>query len=268
MPTAPNPFNELYITENVSPDRFVAMFSPLIVSDTLQLFSSGNVVLTGTQGSGKSMLLSLLRPEIRLAYLGAGEPFPLETIDPSLARFIGCGINLTSSGSYTFGQRPIEVDGQESPNALPVYFGDFLNYWIVRDLLNTLDRLVNSQNAGLLRSLGINSDRRSFDAFAVRLARAECWFDYLRNVSDYVSLKVRIQERLREYRSFLNYNSDSLPVEIKETKTIAGEPISKSVLRLWAQGVVAEGTRFLIQVDQYEELVRLETCIPRAGYAS
>ena len=63
-----NPFNELYVTETIRSDQFVKIFSPVIVKNVEALFLPGNIVLQGVQGSGKSMLLALLKPEVRLAY--------------------------------------------------------------------------------------------------------------------------------------------------------------------------------------------------------
>src|SRR5665213_200368 len=132
-----NPFNELYVTETVSSSAFVRIFSPFILKNAAALFLPGNVVVKGMQGCGKSMLLSLLKPEVRIAYAEAQEDFPLAG---KYAKFFGAGINLTRSGAIDFGQRYIGGSGDEM-EILPIYFGDFLNYWIVYDVLNTLSIL-------------------------------------------------------------------------------------------------------------------------------
>ena len=95
MNTRINPFHENYITETTTPENFVKLFSPLHLSETLDilaLFQPGNVILTGVQGTGKSMLLALLRPEIRIAYENQSVDFP---IPDEYKRFIGAGIHLT-----------------------------------------------------------------------------------------------------------------------------------------------------------------------------
>src|SRR5690606_26953249 len=102
-----NPFNELYVTETIGDEEFVHVFSPMLVDEAIELYQPGNVILMGVQGCGKSMLLSLLKPEIRLAYQSQGFPLP-----PRVSRFVGAGINLTRSGAIDFGQRAIE----DSPN--------------------------------------------------------------------------------------------------------------------------------------------------------
>ena len=81
-----NPFHELYVTEDIKSDRFVRLFSPYFVQHAHSLFQAGNVILTGLPGSGKSMLLSLLTPEVRLSYLKTETEFP---IPERISNFIG-----------------------------------------------------------------------------------------------------------------------------------------------------------------------------------
>ena len=71
-----NPFNNLYYTESLSASHFVKIFSPALLSEarTHELFQPGSVVLTGLQGSGKSALLNLLKPDVLIAYLNSDEP--------------------------------------------------------------------------------------------------------------------------------------------------------------------------------------------------
>src|SRR5580700_6945212 len=107
MPQQINPFQVLYVTDSPDPNVFVQLFSDYPVRFSHPLFRPGHVVLKGTQGSGKSMLLNLLRPQIRLAYHKTGAPLPL----PSNVRsFVGAGINLTLSGILDIGQRPLTHD--------------------------------------------------------------------------------------------------------------------------------------------------------------
>src|SRR5205823_971259 len=111
---------EPYIAETVPPEQFVSLFSPFLVKDVqdgLALFQPGNVILKGVQGSGKSMLLNLLKPEFRIAYKKAGEEMP---IPRKLSRFIGAGINLTRSVAIDFGQRTIEPDHFDDMQSLPI----------------------------------------------------------------------------------------------------------------------------------------------------
>ena len=63
-----NPFHTLYATEGINELDFPAIFSPTLIPLVLPLFQPGNVMLSGTQGTGKSMLLALLDTDIRLAF--------------------------------------------------------------------------------------------------------------------------------------------------------------------------------------------------------
>ena len=80
-----NPFAELYVTESIGTEKFAELFSPVLAneSQTHALFQPGNIFLTGLQGSGKTALLSLLRPEIMIAYrrVGAHWPLPEELVE-------------------------------------------------------------------------------------------------------------------------------------------------------------------------------------------
>src|SRR3569832_777550 len=102
--TSANPFFELYVGERISSVEFETIFSDALVRHAESLFLPGNVVVTGVQGSGKSMLLSLLRPEIRLQYAKSGARFP---VGEDLLDFLGCGVNLAHSNAIDFGNRTI-----------------------------------------------------------------------------------------------------------------------------------------------------------------
>ena len=70
MISSTNPFAELYVTESIGTETFAKLFSPILAreSQTHALFQPGNIVLTGLQGSGKTALLNLMRPEVMIAY--------------------------------------------------------------------------------------------------------------------------------------------------------------------------------------------------------
>src|SRR5688500_14483501 len=89
-----NPFHELYVTESIGSDAFVRLYSDKLVNHTTALFKPGNVILKGLPGTGKSMMLNLLKPSIRLAYKKSGVSFPVPS---RFSKFIGAGINLIRS---------------------------------------------------------------------------------------------------------------------------------------------------------------------------
>lgn len=246
-----NPFQVLYVTDSADPGAFVNLFSDIPVVHASALFELGNVVLKGTQGSGKSMLLNLLHPSIRLAYARAQIPFPIDT-----PQFIGAGINLTLSGALNIGQRPI---GDAQEELFPLYFADYLNYFVFADLLNSLELM--SENAEVFES-AVNGSK--LDRFAKVIAGDDCWFGYLDECCDFNSLKSKIVERLTAYRRFHQYNGD-LPAQINETKTGIGEPLSRAVDALRASNVITKDTPFFVRIDQIERLYRSDVLRPNLG---
>jgi hypothetical protein len=249
-----NPFNELYVTETVSSSAFVRIFSSFILKNASALFLPGNVVVKGMQGCGKSMLLSLLKPEVRIAYAEAQEPFPLSG---KYAKFIGAGINLTRSGAIDFGQRNMG-DSADETEILPIYFGDFLNYWIVYDVLNTISLLCEKADGKVAKELSISITPDKLESFTQSIKTNRCWFGYLDDVRTYQELRSRLSLRINSYLNFLNFNSDVLPDEIRHSKTTVGEPIAKVAEHLRSAGIVAEDVHLIVRIDQYEELIRLE----------
>ena len=97
-----NPFFELYVGDRISAHEFVTVFSPLLVEHTEALFLPGNIVVTGIQGCGKSMLLSLLKPKVRMEFYTAREVFPVRE---DLRRFICGSVNLAHQNVIDFGYR-------------------------------------------------------------------------------------------------------------------------------------------------------------------
>jgi hypothetical protein len=261
-----NPFDSLYVTETIDPESFVSVFSPFIAHDTSSLFQPGNVVLVGTQGSGKSMLLSLLKPETRVAYAMAGKQFPISP--EGTGRFIGAGVNLTRSGAIDFGQRPTS-EGEDADEAA-AFFGDFLNYWIVDDLIKTLKTLIACRPAA--EGAGVASDAASkMDEFAIALACERCWLGSLEGATSIDEIVSRLQNRITDYRNFFNYNSSNVSPEIEGHKTSAGEPISVTAGLLRTTGLIDQDVNLFVRVDQYEELERLDEWQERqyaAGFAA
>jgi hypothetical protein len=251
-----NPFHELYVTETARPEEFVELFSPVLVPHALLLFQNGNVVLRGTQGSGKSMLLNLLRPEIKLAYQEAGQDFP---VPKKFAEFISAGINLTKSGILDIGQRPITKNGKDDERLFPLFFGDFLNYWIVRDILRTLQTVESAPHVFSYVAF------KNKENFAELLSSAECWFGYLAKAKGFDALLNAIEQRIQLYRAFHIDNIPALPDSLMETKTNIGEPISQAVQCLWESETLSERIPVFVRIDQHEVLSRSDDLRPTIG---
>jgi hypothetical protein len=245
-----NPFQELYVTDSPDPTTFVKLFSDFPVKSAPALFRPGNVILKGTQGSGKSMLLNLLRPQIRLAYIKADVAFPLEK---PLDAFIGAGINLTISGILDLGQRPLSDSPEKDLSIFPLFFADFLNYYVVRDLLASLEVMRFQPGA-----YGKLVNRDLYDAFAAQLACQDCWFGFLDEAKDFAGLCRILDERITAYKAFHQYNG-ALPSRIMETKTGIGEPIARAADCLREVGVIGKDIPVFIRIDQVERLLHSDS---------
>ena len=128
-----NPFHDLYLSEAISEDALVEIFSPNIVNLAGAVFEPGNVIVRGLQGTGKTMLLNLLRPESRIAYKKAGVKFP---VPKERAKFIGAGVNLRKCGALEFAQHLQKDSDERQVQELELLFGDFINYWVVSDIID------------------------------------------------------------------------------------------------------------------------------------
>jgi hypothetical protein len=113
-----NPFAEAYVTHTVSDEHFVRYFSPVLVASAGPILQQGNVVVKGTQGSGKSMLLRLLDPEIRISYFQIDpeqkNPATRYPVAENLRNFISTRVDLNKSGlldiSSTLPEKPTSSD--------------------------------------------------------------------------------------------------------------------------------------------------------------
>lgn len=252
-----NPFQVLYVTDDPDLNVFVDLFSDYPVQHVQILFRPGNVVLKGSQGAGKSMLLNLFRPEIRIAYKNSGTQFP---VPEDLRRFIGAGINLTKSGALNIGQRAIIETIEKDEEEFPFYFGDFLNYFIVRDILKTIATQEKQPEV-----FEIQIDGAKFDQFANAVSKDACWFGALDGCNSFNDLCKRIESRIIAYRRFHNNRTFNLPEEFFSTKTDIGEPIAIVAEYLKTLGVVPNETPFFIRIDQIERLYHSDVIRPSLG---
>ncbi len=251
-----NPFHNLYLSEAIGADRFVHLFSPLFVDHATALFQPGHVVLQGLQGSGKTMLLNLLKPDTRIAYYRSGQAFPVKGL---LGKFIGTGINLRKAGLIEFGQLVLPESTSRDLTTLALQYGDFLNYWVIADLLGTLQKFA-AEDRELRTQLGLSLDTKKLDHLARHLSQETCFFGYLDSCNDYAALVDRVRERILTYRKYINMNlKDGLPNEVQTTVSVIGEPISRLSGALKDIGILDRDTEVYVRVDQYEQLATLNT---------
>lgn len=244
-----NPFFELYVGDKLSSSEFINIFSPFLVKHAEALFLPGNVVVKGVQGSGKSMLLSLLKPDVRIQYAGTGIKFP---VPREISNFIGAGINLAHSNAIDFGYRAISSDVNETA----LFFADFVNYTILLDLLAGLDTLSVSSAADIA-DLHVDLSPDRVCAFVARLADAAVFQGTLEGCVALADVSRRISDRLNAYRRFLHMNDKQLDGGIRESKTDIGAPIAVAVELLKMSGVIGQDIPIFIHVDQYEELANI-----------
>lgn len=242
MKSEVNPFHELYVTEMVSPQEFVVLFSPFLVKYAQLLFKQGNLILLGSQGSGKSMLLSLLKPEIREAYFRRNENFPVPQL---LQGFLGAGVNINRSGAINIGQRPVSSDENQDKRLFPLYFADFLNYFVAQDILKSISFVKEHPDAFQKMVFFERADE-----FARSLADESCWFGYLDSVKTFEELVKRLDDRIGYYRQYHQFNIDQLPEEINASKTAIGEPISRIAYCLRETGLLSANLHLLIRIDE------------------
>jgi len=167
-----NPFYELYLADTISSREFVTLFSPELIPHVQSLFLPGNIVVVGMQGSGKSMLLTLLRAETRLKYEQVHHEFP---VPKERRRFISCAVNLAHGGATDFGYRDWPDD---DPREVEMMFGDFVNSLLALDLLNSVDLLLTQGNDRIRSEVGLRKDA-SLGAFASELAKRQFWNGWL-----------------------------------------------------------------------------------------
>lgn len=251
---ASNPFHDLYLSETISEDALVELFSPIIVDYSHVMFEPGNVIVLGAQGTGKTMLLNLLRPESRLAYAAANLDFP---VPKSLSRFIGAGINLRKCGALEFAQHLEQETSERQVQELQLLFADFVNYLIVIDMIASVEELIAAGDANVLKELGVSSSTGNLDKFAKKLAAEPCWFGALDGVEGIAQLNEKFAERIKHYRYFINLNTSQVPAGIRESKTVIGDPILKAAQALREAGVLEEDVKVFIRIDQYEQLTTL-----------
>lgn len=256
---ANNPFHDLYLSETITEDALVELFSPVIVEHSRLMFEPGNVIILGQQGTGKTMLLNLLRPESRLAYARAALanpnikfPLPVES-----SKFVGAGINLRKCGALEFAQHLEEGTDKREIQELQLLFADFINYLVVIDLVASVQKLIFANNQKILTDVGVDGGKENLEKFSRLIASDQCWFGALDGVESLDQLTEKLSSRVTQYRRFINLNITELPPNVRERKTVIGDPILKTAQALRTAGVLAEDTKVFIRIDQYEQLTTL-----------
>lgn len=251
-----NPFTTLYVTERMEEDKFPTLFSPTLVPQVLPLFQAGNVVVRGTQGTGKSMLLALLRTDIRLAFEASRDDrYP---VDAGLCQFVSAEINLATNQALRFAHRWGGAAATNVLSDLQGSFVDYVNTWLLRDLLTSLHTLQGSQT-GIWDRYDLGGANCDLDAGVRAIAKNRVAGALLNRPRHWIEARDQLTKRLETYLQFLNGKLRTLPNDIKDRQAQAiGQPITAAVQVLRSQGCLADSTRVLVTIDQFEQLLDFE----------
>lgn len=243
-----NPFNQLFLGEKITPQEYVEIFSSELVALAQPIFERGNVIVSGVQGTGKTMLFKLLESEVRRAYVEAGRPLP---VDSDTRKFVSGGVNLNSEKCNQFGRRrspPFELAKERM-------FADFVNYKIVLRMITSIRSLAEVPE--LASAIEINDSDASWSKFARELAKNEAWLGGMDRLKDLPSFIETLQARERAYRRFLAYSDTELDERVAASLTQPGEPVCAAADALQAAGILTPDTEVFIHIDQYEELATI-----------
>ncbi len=247
-----NPFFELYVGDRFSSREFVTIFSDYLVPHALPIFVPGNVVVTGIQGSGKTMLLGLLNPQVRLEYEAEREEFP---VPAGRRKFLSASVNIAHQNAIDFGLRK-HID--EDPEETELLFADFLNYLIVRKFLESL-RCIAEGPASVREEVGLNGGQNMINEVGPLLSGLSVWEGWLGNCRTFDDLTDSLDKRIALYRRYLHRKDRELDASIGETRTLIGHPIRDCVAQLKSTGIVDNDTNVFVDIDQYEELGNIST---------
>jgi hypothetical protein len=251
-PPSANPFNEAYVTHTVSETSFVHYFSPILVDQAVAIFQPGNVIVKGTQGSGKSMLLRLLDPKIRIAYHDVtsrnASPDHVFSVPHEYRCFVAARVDLNKSGLLDIVNTLSAEPSHDELKNLTKSFGDFFNFWLFRGIIESMECALERPEA--FEDL---VNKGNLDVFAKELAGEDCWFGALSGVNDWTSLKEAVKRRVISYRSWSNGNAD-LAEAVKTSRGVIGEPLSQVANHLRQSGVLPEGAQVYLTIDQMEAL--------------
>jgi hypothetical protein len=253
---ARNPFRELMVTELIdNPKLYRKMFSEqILIGETLTVFRPINTVLVGPQGSGKSMILNLLRYRVLAEYVSGGEIHEhLSFLNP----FLGISINLQRAYFQAFGRRSAAVPRGSDLDVDASCAADYLNHFLFSEFLRALIFLISEPGAAIRHWMKLSRSRSREVELATAMSEWRCWYGYYRGARTLNDLLLRAETRIDLWRSFLNTAIDAVPSEVWSTKTMIGDPLHYMGNLLQDTTQKGERLPLYVVIDQYEVLPEL-----------
>lgn len=242
-----NPFQELYLADSVQGEAFVDLFSPLPITSAINpVFLPGNVVLSGTQGCGKSMILQLFHPEIRIAYHDRKELFP---VPESLHRFVTSSVHMIRSGICSLGQVTLGKTREYDLEYLPYYFGDFFNLLAMEGLLKNVERML--ERPDVFKKI---LDPKRVSTFAEDIKNVDAWEGLYHHCTTFEQIRDTTKIRISEYRRWCNNPDQGVPKSLSASKTLISEPLAQVIESMRETGLLLKKVNTFVCLDQLEEL--------------
>lgn len=254
----PNPFWTNFQAERVRSRDYVELFSPRYVDHHQEIFTADNLVITGAQGCGKSMLLKLLDTDVRIAYSNSKQKgqdgYPVK--NPETLKFIAASVNLTTCGVVGFRQRKNQI--KDLNLDVPLLFGDFLNYEILSNLFRSIARLKEENGAPVASEIGMNLSEIALNKFAEKFSKKDSLIGYYKKVGSFQDLVDLTQQRLMAYTQFIN-SGKTPPEHVLDSVGGIGEPLVDVVEALREASVVDDRVTLITWIDQYETLNEIDS---------
>ncbi len=257
-----NPFRSALVTELLeNVDLYRDIFSDnILVGQACSVFQPGNVVVTGPQGSGKSMILNLTRLKV-LAHLSLNEETWPKILNQDVPPFLGISINLTRAAFYTFGKRSISKAMNRAHDPLLDTEGaaDFISQYLFIEFIKSVNILKEKDYENLRHWLGISIDDLENEAIVSEIANWPCWKSYYANCSSWNALLEKSMNRLDTWRRFLNTDIDEIPQAIWTTKAQPDNVLHSIGNLIREISKAKKAASLFVYIDQYEVLKELNT---------
>lgn len=244
------------VTELIdNPKLYRRMFSEqILIGETLTVFRPINSVLVGPQGSGKSMILNLLRYRVLSEYVSADEVHgELDFVKP----FVGISINLQRAYFQAFGRRSAAKPPGSDPDVDASCAADYLNHFLFAEFLRALRFLLSSSGEQLAQWMKLSRSRSHEATLCDSMSSWRCWYGFYKGATTIDELLAKCETRIDSWRRFLNAAVDDVPEEIWATKTMIGEPLHYIGNLLQEMPQKGEQLPFYVVIDQYEVLPEL-----------